>query len=312
MSMSLPKHDSQLDLLAFGDLMADHYYAAPRPPELGGKRQARYLGAFGGGMAGNLTRVAAALGLRAAVVAGVGADQSGRALTAELAGAGVGTALISVGDEATGRTVITLLPDGERTILLAPGGHVGRALSDLTPLRAARPRLVYLNSVELARAASLAQACVEAGLALVCDLEEHEVRLDVEAARAVAARSLLVACSPRVAELLGPRRPGSLRLLLAGAQGLRLQGDAGEQRFAPAPGPVTDTTGGGVAAVAGCCRALLEAGVVGREGEGKGAPGGGAVTASAGEAALAAMGQAAIAAAAGVVARLGVGGRLDL
>ena len=276
------------DLVCFGDLMVDHYFALDALPLPGTKARARFLGAFGGGMAGNVARVAAECGLRSALVASVGDDEMGSRLRSELRLRNVDAHWVIGNDEDTGRTVITLLPDGERTIMLAPGGHVCAALGKAREVLSARPRLIYTSAVEMAGSLALAQASNEASIALVCDIEEHEARQDPAGARALASHAELVACSRATSALLGLRSPGTLRLILAGSEGLTISGDEGEASVPPAPGTVLDTTGGGDAAVAACACGLV------------------------GGASLENMASAASASAARVVSRLGVGDRIDV
>jgi sugar/nucleoside kinase (ribokinase family) len=275
------------ELMAFGDLMADHYFMVDGAAREGTKQRARYVGAYAGGMAGNVARLAAQAGVRCGIVTSVGRDEIGSRLLRELADCGVDTKWASSGDEPTGRTVIMLFPSGERTVLLAPGEHVKEAVSRID-LLAERPRLVYTNAVELAGSVRLARACRESGFALVCDIEEHEAEANALAARELASCATLVACSEHTAAVLGPRPAGTFRLILAGSDGLRLLSDAGEIALRPPSGPVVDTTGGGDAAVAACCRALLD------------------------HASSADMASTALAASAKIVGRLGVGDRLDL
>lgn len=268
--------------------MVDHYFALDALPQPGAKARARYLGAFGGGMAGNVARIVAESGLQSAVVASLGEDEMGLRLRDELIGRRVAVGWVARSAEPTGRTVITLLPDGERTIMLAPGGHVSAALKRANKVLSARPRLVYTSAVEITGSLPLARACREADIALVCDIEEHEAQGDAPAARTLASSARLVACSARTAALLGPRAPGTLRLVLAGSDGLSVSGDAGEVSLSPSPGAVVDTTGAGDAAVAACCCAMLEG------------------------ASLESMAHAALASAARIVARVGVGDRIDV
>jgi sugar/nucleoside kinase (ribokinase family) len=275
-----------IDLVAFGDVVVDQYFAVDAE-RLEGKQRAEYLGAWAGGMAGNVAALAAAEGLRTAVVASVGTDTIGDGLLRELADRGVGVRGVSRRRGASGRTVIARLPDGERIIFVAAGVHATPPLDALATVLADRPRAVYTAALDLPAALRVATAAAEAGIPVVADMEAHEVRGDPVAARELAGRCTLVACDERTSALLGPRRPATVRVVLAGARGLTVEDDAGSWSGSPPTGAVVDATGGGDAAIAGACAGLL-----------------------AGEAA-ADIGARALAAAASVVGRLGVRARLD-
>jgi sugar/nucleoside kinase (ribokinase family) len=246
------------DLVAFGDVMVDEYYAIDELPGGARKQLASFCGCWAGGMAGNVAAVAAAEGLRCAVAASVGADAWGRALVDELSLHDVDVRWIRRRDEPTGRTVIGLLPDGERMLLVAPGAHAEPPLECLAEVIAARPRLIYTGALAAKAALRVAQAARAARIAAVADIEEHEARREPETARRLAGACDLVACSDGTARLLGPRPQGAVRLLLRGAAGLAVETDAGTWAGAPDPAAAAvDTTGGGDAAVAGACAGVL-------------------------------------------------------
>jgi len=268
--------------------MADEYFSVAALPEPGGKTRASFLGAFGGGMAGNVARIASGLGLRCAIAASVGDDRMGDALLGELTDQDVSVDWVSRSENVTGRTVITLLPDGERTIALAPGDHVRAAYARIDTVLAAHPRLVYTSAVEVDDALRLARACGEAGVPLVCDIEEHEAVADPRATKHLESLATIAACNAATAALLGPRPSGVTRLVLAGAKGLSVISDAGDASSPSPPVEVIDTTGGGDGAVAACCAELLRGGSAER------------------------MASAAVEAASHVVTRLGVGQRLPI
>jgi ribokinase len=276
-----------LDLVAFGDVLVDEYFAVDAPPAGAAKCAAAYCGTWAGGMAGNVAALAAGEGLRAAVVASVGADRWAEPLVDELARRSVDVGWIRRREQPTGRTVVVLQPGGERLLLVAAGAHAAPPLDALPDVLAARPRLVYTAALDALSALEVAEAARAAGIATAADIEDYEARRDPQRARRLAGACRLVACSDATAARLGSRAPGTVRLLLRGGDGLAVETDAGTWTGAPPAAAVVDTTGGGDAATAAACARVLQ---------GEGAQ---------------AIGEGALRAAAAVVARMGVRSRLE-
>jgi len=196
------------DLVAFGDVLVDEYFALDEPPRPGAKQCATFLGGWAGGMAGNVAAAAAEQGLRCAVVAGVGDDRDGEALVDELAARSIDIRWMRRGGAPTGRTIVGLLPGGERLVLVAAGGHAEPPLDALGEVVASRPRMIYTAALSLESAARVAAAGSAAGIDVAVDVEEHEARRAPDLARRLAGACAVVACGEETARLLGPRAAG--------------------------------------------------------------------------------------------------------
>jgi ribokinase len=78
---------------------------------------------FSGGKGGNQAVAASLLGARTALVARVGADDDGRAVTSDLANAGVDTSQVVATDTRTGMAFVMVDASGENSIVVAPGAN---------------------------------------------------------------------------------------------------------------------------------------------------------------------------------------------
>ena len=110
-------------MLVVGSVNRDHVCrveALPAPGEtvLGGEAS---VGS--GGKGGNQAVAASLLGARTALVARVGDDADGHALTAALAEAGVDTTDVVATDVRTGLAFVFVDPHGENSIVVAPGAN---------------------------------------------------------------------------------------------------------------------------------------------------------------------------------------------
>jgi len=116
-------------IVALGDLMLDLVVQTPCSAPRGGhcSVQARISP---GGSAANFAVWAARLGAEAALIAKVGDDVLGHALLDDLRREGVLSA-VAVGHEATGFTLATVAPDGQRTMLAARGATATLSPADL-------------------------------------------------------------------------------------------------------------------------------------------------------------------------------------
>jgi len=115
--------DSRVDVLVVGSVNRDHVCrveALPAPGEtvLGGEAS---VGS--GGKGGNQAVAASLLGARTALVARVGDDPDGHALTAALAEAGVDATEVVAADASTGLAFVFVDVHGENSIVVAPGAN---------------------------------------------------------------------------------------------------------------------------------------------------------------------------------------------
>jgi sugar/nucleoside kinase (ribokinase family) len=119
-------------VVVVGDLAVDVLVAPSLPPVPGADVPARIATGHGGAGA-NTAAWLADRGVDVTLVARVGDDVSGRAAVAELAAAGVRTA-VAIDPSAPTATVVVLLDAGERTMLSDRGAAARLAPTDLPPL----------------------------------------------------------------------------------------------------------------------------------------------------------------------------------
>ena len=251
-----------------GDLAVDVLVAPSVPPVAGADVPAR-IATSGGGAGANTAAWLAARGVDVTLVARVGADTAGRAALAELAAAGVQTA-VSVDPEAPTATVVVLLgADGQRTMLSDRGASARLDPADLPSLRGMDH--LHLSGYVLrdagsraAGSAALAAARAE-GVTTSVDPQATGV-LTAELLRGLGRVDLLLPNADELAALTGATDPRSVTALLdvAGAV-VVTHGDAGASwvdhagvRSAPAAAvEVVDPTGAGDAFDAGLLAAWL-------------------------------------------------------
>ncbi len=119
MALGVPD-DAEVVLL--GDLNIDLHLDIPAYPAPGGDGVASSQRMGFGGSAANTAVVLTALGVRTALIGCVGDDELGAQAIAGLAATGVGTSLIRrTAEERTSLNVITVTPDGERTMFAYRG-----------------------------------------------------------------------------------------------------------------------------------------------------------------------------------------------
>nr|WP_202421261.1 ribokinase [Actinomadura rayongensis] len=215
-----------------------------------------------GGKGANQAVAAALLGGRVALLGRVGDDGHGELLRDALAIVGVDTRALLTTPAPTGVAFIAVGPDGENSIIVAPGANARLTPADVDPAFLAGARVVSLQAeipvetvLAAARAASDAGARTVLNLSPVpaastallglCDVlvvNEHEAGLLLPgAARAPAA---LLALGPRAV------------VVTLGADGACVADGTGEA-FVPAPRvEAVDTTGAGDAFTAALCLRL--------------------------------------------------------
>ena len=110
-------------VLVFGSLNADLVIRADRLPRKGETLQGGDLAVYPGGKGANQAYAAARLGARAMMFGAVGRDVFGDLLLESLKGGGVDVSGVQRTAGATGCASITVLPDGDNSILLAPGAN---------------------------------------------------------------------------------------------------------------------------------------------------------------------------------------------
>lgn len=112
------------DVLVIGSINQDFLLKVGRRPQPGETVTDAELSLHNGGKGANQAAAAALLGASVAMLGRVGDDDLGGPLVEALEEKGVDTSLIeSVEDESTGAAFITLTPDGENAITVAPGAN---------------------------------------------------------------------------------------------------------------------------------------------------------------------------------------------
>jgi ribokinase len=110
-------------IFVLGSLNADLVVQAERLPTPGETLQGSDLSIYPGGKGANQACAAARLGAKVAMFGFVGRDVFADPLLESLKNCGVDRAGVERSDRATGSASITVLPNGENTILLSPGAN---------------------------------------------------------------------------------------------------------------------------------------------------------------------------------------------
>jgi ribokinase len=256
------------NVVVVGSANVDLVVDVPRPPR-GGET---ILGGGGRGRPGGKganQAVAAALagGADTTFLGALGVDDSAQLLLTSLDRAGVRTDLVDRVDEATGTALITVSPDGENSIVVAPGANAALRLGTRHAERVAAADVVLtqleipLDVVRAAAAARRPGAVLALNAAPSRDLPDDVWQ----------AIDLLIVNEHEAAELTGkPGTPADLaQLLLArvpavvitlGADGCVVaQRDRDTLRIAGTPVQAVDTTGAGDTFCGVLCAALARA-----------------------------------------------------
>lgn len=250
-----------------GEVMVDVIAHMSSPPAPGSDAEASVTDQDGGSAA-NLAAWLADLGIPVELIARVGSDPRGDDALARLAAAGVSLRVERDPDRATGRCVVIVAPDGERTMFPDPGANAHLAHIDPQEWRMgehvhasgysllrAGSRAAVLSALELSRASGLTVSVDASSEAPLRALGPEAflgwlVAGDVLFANAAEAEALTGRTTPgeAVTDLVERGLVAVVKLGRAGA----LAG-AGSLRWTvpAAPAEVRDTTGAGDAFAAG-------------------------------------------------------------
>jgi ribokinase len=121
-------------VLVLGSANADLVVSVPRRPAGGETVLGGDTVVLPGGKGANTAVAAARLGARVAFVGAVGADQYGELLLDSLSSSGVRTDFVRTSSRPTGLAYITVTPDGENSIVVAPGANSDLGVSDVDAL----------------------------------------------------------------------------------------------------------------------------------------------------------------------------------
>jgi ribokinase len=261
-------------VVVVGSVNTDYVMRVARRPRPGETVTDAVLEVHGGGKGANQALAAAKCGARVELLSRVGDDLMGKARLEQLTKEGVGTAQVLVtAGVASGVAVITLTPDGENDIIVAPGAyarlspadmegaseHIGRATVLLAQFEV--PMETVTRAVQLASdGAQVVINCAPFRPVPPAVLKRADVVVvnELEAAQLsgtpVSSPEDALAAAPRVLSL-GPRAV----VVTMGAQGAVV---VSEDLSAHIPAPATnaiDTTGAGDA-FAGALAATLATG----------------------------------------------------
>jgi sugar/nucleoside kinase (ribokinase family) len=265
-----------MTVIVVGDLGIDVLVAPTAPPAAGADVPAR-IRRTSGGAGANTAAWLAHLGVEPTLVARVGDDEPGRDAVAELAAAGVRTAVAVDPDLPTSTVLILLDPPStagghdERTMYSDRGAAGRLSPADLPAELLAGAAHLHLSGYVLAdpssREAGLAalRAARAAGLSTSLD---PQPATDPALLRGVLGRvDLLLPNLDELEALTGSRDPGSARALVAGGAGavaVTLGADGavwvdfhGPRHVEAVPASVLDPTGAGDAFDAGVIAARL-------------------------------------------------------
>ena len=242
----------------------------------------------GGGSVANSCVVAAHLGARVAYLGRVAADAFGRAFTDDLTRLGIACPVAPLADgPATGRCVVAVTPDGQRTMNTYLGAATGFGPADLDPATIEAARFLYLEGYlfdppaaqrafrEAAAIAHNAGRDVAISLSDPFCVERHREGLrefvrhhaDIVFANADELAALYEA--PFADALAALAAETTIAVVTRGATGSVLVRGGETATIAPVATAVVDTTGAGDAYAAGVLaalakdRSLAEAGALG-------------------------------------------------
>lgn len=252
-----------------GEVMVDVIVRAAADPAPGSDTPAQ-VSDQDGGSAANLAAWLADLGVPVELIARVGDDERGSAAVARLAAAGVRLRVAADPSLPTGRCVVIVTPDGERTMLPDPGANAALSVADVDPVGWLPGDHLHASGYSMMREGSRAAA-----LAALAHARAHGLSVSVDAsseapllATGAAAflswlveGDLLLANAPEARALTGRADPqesadalarrGLVAVVKAGPDGAFAARGTGRWHAPAVPARAQDTTGAGDAFAAG-------------------------------------------------------------
>ncbi len=253
------------EVFVVGSVNQDFVLQVERRPEPAETVTGAKLLTHPGGKGANQAVAAALLGARVALLGRVGADPFGEALIRNLRDKGIETTRVEALPETpTGAAFITVTPDGENAITVAPGANLHLTPEDVDAasgdIRRARVLVVQMEipPETVQRAVEVASACgtrVVLNLAPARELSESHLRVLDPLVVNEHEASFLLRLPVRGVESgleavsrllsLGPRSA----VLTLGAAGAVVATEEGTVHYSAPKVPVVDTTGAGDAFV---------------------------------------------------------------
>lgn len=139
------------DVLVVGSINQDFVLRADRRPEPGETVTGAALSLHAGGKGANQAAAVASLGADARMVGRVGKDEFGLSLISALSERGIDVS--EVGEDPntqTGSAFITVTPDGENSIVVAPGANAALSAEEVeTALKAGEPPDILVLQMEI-------------------------------------------------------------------------------------------------------------------------------------------------------------------
>jgi ribokinase len=249
-------------VVVVGSANADLVVSVARRPGAGETVLGGELVTLPGGKGANQAVAAARLGAATAFIGRVGDDAHGRLLLDSLRSDGVDVTAVTAGSEPTGVAIIYLTPDGDNSIVVAPGANGALAPEHVRgPAVAGAEVLLLQREVDPETSLAAAQTCrgrvvlnlAPSGPMPAALLARTDVLVvnEHEAADLLEAASLLDPAGPTGPERLADagqrlRRlgPGTVVVTL-GADGAVAVDATGSYRARSPKVPVVDTTGAG-------------------------------------------------------------------
>ncbi|MEO0998913.1 MAG: carbohydrate kinase family protein [Pseudomonadota bacterium] len=235
-----------------GDIALDEVIAVPRLPAPGGKADGRLIGRFPGGMAANTAVAFARLGVTTRLIAAVGDDAEGAAVSTAVAGCGVDlSGVVRLPQTATFRCVIMIDDNGEKALVRLPSRAYLPQLSDIAPDAFSGAGHVHVTLGDATLADAVLTAAAEAGAATSLDIEAPDVQAAGQALGAVVGKAHMVfangAAHARLGAVLGADALAAIPELVVtnGAHGADIRVGARWHSVAGHRAPVVDTTGAG-------------------------------------------------------------------
>lgn len=261
------------EICVVGGINMDLVVRVPHIPRPGETVQGGAVARFPGGKGSNQAVAASQLGAAVCLVGQVGADSFGEEMPAGLRAAGVETGGVRrVPGAATGVALISVAPDGQNAIVVAPGANMAwdeAALADVERA-AAGCRLLVLNlEVPPPVIARAIRSAKESGAQVILNPAPHRkgdeasfgnvdvfVPNQVEAALFAGVEPEGVRDWGEVGRKLRRRGPHAVVVTLAG-EGSVIVDDDGVAHVPAFQVPVVDTTAAGDAFVGGLAVAIL-------------------------------------------------------
>ena len=223
---------------------------------------------FGGGKGANQAVAAARMGVEAAFVGRVGADEFGRSLLDGLRREGVEVAGVVCDEGASGTALITVAADGGNTIVVAPGANARLSVDDVEAARRALEACdALLLQLEVPIAATVRAARIARALGATVFLNPSPAApLPDDLLDAV---DVLVLNETEAAALAGPvtetgallARGVSTVVLTRGVQGAIVETQDGRRLVPPYPVHSVDATAAGDAFLGALAATLPELGL---------------------------------------------------